>query len=100
MLEPKFKKGDYIINRKGRIMGIVSKLDSKGYYNFKFLYGGMFNTVFDTNIELVQINYQKFFDFCTDEEKEKLDEIIKEHKKTKAKKNATKQDKADKGKGK
>ena len=26
----------------------------------------------------LQVNYQKFFDLCTDEEKKKLDDIIKE----------------------
>jgi hypothetical protein len=31
----------------------------------------------------LQVNYQKFFDLCTEEEKKKLDEIIKNEKNSK-----------------
>jgi hypothetical protein len=38
MIEPLFKKGDYIINRKNTIensdMGIVKGITKKGYYEF------------------------------------------------------------------
>ena len=77
MIEPKFKKGDYIINRKSKDMGIVKDISAKGYYQFKLFYGGMFKQFKDNGYEL-QVNYQKFFDLCTDKEKEFFDKIIKE----------------------
>ena len=77
MIEPKFKKDDYIINRKSKDMGIVKDISAKGYYQFKLFYGGMFKQFKDNGYEL-QVNYQKFFDLCTDEEKENFDKIIKE----------------------
>lgn len=80
MIEPKFQKGDYIINRTCGDMGIVKGLTKKGYYQFEAYYGGMFKQlkdVKDKNYDL-QINYQKFYDLCTDEEKKKFDEILKE----------------------
>jgi len=78
MIEPKFNPGDYIINRTSGDMAIVDKVTSKGYYRFKAFYGSMFNEfkdVKDKNFDL-QINYQKFYDICNDEEKKKLDELI------------------------
>lgn len=81
-VEPIFEKGDYIINRNAGDMAIVKGVTKKGYYTFKEYYGGMFEDLKDLknyNYDL-QINYQKFFDKCTDEEKEKLDNIINEHK--------------------
>jgi len=80
MIEPKFKKDDYIINRKGKVMGIVSKLDDKGYYHFKMCYGKVFDRFYDVKTEFLQINYQKFFDFCTDEERKTVDELLKRYK--------------------
>jgi hypothetical protein len=77
MIEPKFKKGDYIINRKSKDMGIVKDISAKGYYQFKLFYGGMFKQFKDNDYEL-QVNYQKFFNLCTDEEKENFDKLIKE----------------------
>ena len=84
MIEPKFQKGDYIVNRKDSFensdIGIVKKIKKKGYYQFSALYGGMFHElkdVSDKNYDL-QINYQKFYELCTDEEKKKFDEILKE----------------------
>ena len=77
MIESKFKKGDYIINRKSKDMGIIKDISTKGYYQFKVFYGGMFKRLKDDEYEL-QVNYQKFFDLCTNEEKENLDKIIKE----------------------
>ena len=77
MIEEKFKKGDYIINRRSKDIGIVKGVSAKGYYQFQVFYGGMFKHLKDEGYEL-QVNYQKFFDFCTDEEKKKFDDIIKE----------------------
>lgn len=80
MIEPKFQKGDYIINRVSGDMGIVKGITKKGYYQFSAFLGGMFNDLKDVknqNYDL-QINYQKFYDLCTDEEKKKLDDLIKE----------------------
>ena len=39
----------------------------------------MFDELKEEGYEL-QINYQKFYDLCTEEEKEKLDNIIKQKK--------------------
>ena len=79
-VEPKFKPGDYIINRSAGDMGIVDKVTPKNYYHFKVYYGAMFDELKDAKDKLydLQVNYQKFWDLCTDEEKEKLDEIVKE----------------------
>lgn len=77
MIEPKFQKGDYIINRTCGDMGIVKGITKKGYYQFEEYYGSMFKELKNKGYEL-QINYQKFYEPCTDEEKKKLDEIIKE----------------------
>jgi hypothetical protein len=79
MIEPKFQKGDYIINRTCGDMAIVKGLTKKGYYQFEAYYGGMFKQlkdVKDKNYDL-QINYQKFYELCDENEKKKLDEIIK-----------------------
>ena len=56
------------------------KAKNKNYYHFKAYYGSMFNELKDVKNKLydLQINYQKFFDLCTDEEKKKLDNMIKE----------------------
>ena len=80
MVEPIFKKGDYIINRVSSDMAIVKGVTKKNYYQFDAYYGGMFKELKDvknSNYDL-QVNYQKFFDLCTDEEKKKLDDMIKE----------------------
>lgn len=79
MIEPIFKKDDYIINRNSNDMGIVKGITKKGYYQFKEFVGGMFGELKGNNYEL-QINYQKFYDPCTEEEKKKLDDIIKQKK--------------------
>lgn len=80
MVEPKFKPQDYIINRNAGDMAIVDSVTTKGYYHFKVYYGDMFKKLKDVNNKLndLQVNYQKFWDFCTEEEKKKLDDIIKE----------------------
>lgn len=82
-MEAIFKSGDYIINRTSGDMGIVKGVTKKGYYQFKAYYGSMFKELKDVsskNFDL-QINYQKFYDLCNDEEKKKLDSIIEENKK-------------------
>ncbi len=78
MIEPKFKTGDYIINKSSGDMAIVDKITKKGYYHFKKYYGNMLHEFKDTKNPLfdLQINYQKFYDLCTDEEKKKFDELI------------------------
>lgn len=78
-VEPIFKPGDYIINRTSGDMAIIDKVTPKNYYHFKVYYGNMFKqlkNVKDNSYDL-QVNYQKFYDICNDEEKNKLDEIIK-----------------------
>ena len=82
MIEIKFKPGDYIINHKSNDMAIVKGVTKKGYYQFEAYYGGMFGDlkdVKDKNFDL-QVNYQKFYELCTDEEKKKLEDIIKQKK--------------------
>lgn len=82
MVEPIFKKGDYIINRTSGDMAIVKGVTKRGYYQFEAYYGSMFGDLKDVknkNFDL-QINYQKFYDLCTDDEKKKLDDIIKNKK--------------------
>lgn len=80
MVEPIFKKGDYIINRASGDMAIIKGVTKKNYYQFDAYYGAMFDALKDVknlNYDL-QVNYQKFYDLCTEEEKKKLDDIIKE----------------------
>ena len=77
---PKFNKDDYVINRASGNMGIIKGVTKKGYYQFKAYYSKMFdefNDVKNLNYDL-QINYQEFMDFCTDEEKQNLDKLMKE----------------------
>jgi hypothetical protein len=79
VIEPKFNKGDYIINHSSKDMAIVKGVTKKGYYQFEEYYSGMSKQLKDLKnmtFEL-QVNYQKFFELCNDEEKEKLNEIIK-----------------------
>lgn len=78
-IEPIFKKGDYIINRNACDMAIIDSITPKGYYHFKEYYSAMFNELRDAKNKLndLQINYQKFWDLCTDEEKNKLNKLIK-----------------------
>lgn len=80
-IEPKFKKGDYIINHNAGDMAIVDKITPKNYYIFKIYYSEMFHEIKDLKkypYEL-QVNYQKFWELCTDDEKKTLDKIIKEN---------------------
>jgi hypothetical protein len=77
-IEPKFKKGDYIINHASGDIGIVKGVTKKGYYTFKAYLGGMFGWL-DLGDHELQINYQKFYDLCTDDEKKVIDKAIKEN---------------------
>lgn len=77
-MEPKFKENDYIINHASGDMAIIDSVTQKGYYHFKVYYSGMLEEFRDAKSKLndLQVNYQKFWDFCTDNEKKKLDGII------------------------
>ena len=79
-IEPIFKKGDYIINHTSGDMAIIDSVTPKNYYHFKAYYGSMFDELKDVKNKLndLQINYQKFYELCNEEEKKKMDEIIKE----------------------
>ena len=79
MIEPKFKKGDYIINRTAGDMAIVKNVTKKNYYQFSVYYGAMFNKLMDLDkyVYELQVNYQTFWDLCNNEEKNELDRIRK-----------------------
>lgn len=81
-IEPIFKEGDYITNRTTGDMAIVKGVTKKGYYQFKVYYGNMFHELKDVKNKYfdLQINYQKFYNLCNDDEKKKLDNIIKKNK--------------------
>lgn len=76
MLEEKFKKGDYIINRACGDMAVYDKVDKKGYMHFKYYYSGLFGELRDCTVYTMQINYQKFYELCDDGEKGKMDRVI------------------------
>lgn len=80
--DTKFNPGDYIINRHAGDMAIVDKITKKGYYHFKEYLEGFDDELRDAKNSLndLQINYQKFWDLCTEEEKKKLDDAIKKKK--------------------
>lgn len=82
-IEPKFKEDDYIINHTSGDMAIIKGLNKKGYYTFKEYYGGMFEELKDAKNYTLQKNYQKFFELCDEDEKKKLNEIIKTKNKVK-----------------
>jgi len=79
-VEPIFKPGDYITNRTSGDLAIVDKITPKNYYRFKAYYGNMFHELKDVKNKYfeLQVNYQEFYDLCNEEEKEKLDKIIKD----------------------
>lgn len=82
MVEPKFKPGDYITNRKSGDLAIVKGVTKKNYYQFEAYYGAMFGELKDVKDKLfdLQVNYQKFYELCNEEEKKKLNEIIEKSK--------------------
>lgn len=79
-VEPIFKPGDYIINKSAGDIAIVDKITKKGYYHFKAYYGAMLDELRDPKNSLndLQINYQKFWEECNEEEKNKLNTMLKE----------------------
>ena len=80
MIEPKFNKDDYIVNRSSGDIGIVKGISKKGYYQFKAFYNGMTKDLKDLNeynYEL-QVNYQKFWEPCNEDERKIIDNAIKE----------------------
>ena len=63
-------------------MAVIKGITKKGYYQFSAYYDNMFKELKDLKnytYEL-QINYQKFWDFCNENEKNKLDNIINANK--------------------
>lgn len=80
IIEPKFKKDDYIISHTSGDLAIVKGITKKGYYQFKAYYDAMFDELKDVkNLTYeLQVNYQNFFELCNDDEKKKLDIILKE----------------------
>ena len=82
MIDPKFGPGDYITNRYAGDIAIVDSITKKGYYHFKAYLRGFSGELKDVKNKLndLQINYQKFWDLCTEDEKRKLDETIKNKK--------------------
>lgn len=85
IIEPKFVKGDYVINRSCGSIGIIKGITKKGYYQFSAYYDGMFHRMKDVKNENhdLQVNYQKFWDICKDEERNRLDELIEKDKEEK-----------------
>lgn len=80
IFKEKFKKGDYIINRKCGDIAVYDKCDDKGYMHFKHYYGDMFKKLKDCKVYTMQINYQKFYDLCNEEEINKMNELVKNEK--------------------
>lgn len=74
--KPKFKKNDYIKNIYNRGFGIVSHIDKKGYYHFKYFYGPMFGEFKDTNTFTLQTNYDNSYELMNDGEIKKFNEMI------------------------
>ena len=77
-MDPIFKKGDYIINHCSGDIAIVSKVDKKNYYHFEAYYSEMFHELKDLkNMPYtLQVNYQKFFEPCTEEEKSFINSLL------------------------
>lgn len=88
-MESKFKEGDYIIHRNVGDMMVLKKIDEKGYMHFSYYYCTWDKAMIQRNgNNTMHMSYQKFLDFCTDEEKALMDKYIAEDKeKKKAKKN-------------
>ena len=80
VIEPKFNKGDYIINHSSGDIAKIKGISKKGYYQFEAYYSGMSKQLKDLkNLTFeLQVNYQKFYELCNDEEREKLEHAIKE----------------------
>ena len=80
MIEEKFKKGDYIISHHCGDMAVYDKIDKKGYMHFKHYYNAMFHSFNNVKEYTMHINYQKYYDLCSEAEKEALDKLIKDYK--------------------
>lgn len=78
-VEPKFNSGDYIINRSSGDIGVIDKVTPRNYYHFKAYYSAMFDELKDVTNKLydLQVDYQKFFDLCTEEEIDKMNKMLK-----------------------
>lgn len=76
MAEPKYRKGDYIINRKSKDIAIVKGIDKKGYYHFSAYLSGMFGTLKDADNTTLYHSYQQFFEPCNDDERKIIDDAI------------------------
>lgn len=72
-MEPRFKKGDYMINRSSGDIGIVDSI-KKNYYHFKAYYRGMTRKVESYDVTL-QVYYDQFYEPCTDDEKKIIDDL-------------------------
>lgn len=72
----KFNPGDYIINRKCGDMAVFDKVDKNGYLHFEKYYSKMGNYFKDVKKYTLQINYQKFFDNCTEEEIKLFNDVL------------------------
>ncbi len=94
VIEEKFKKGDYIVNRSAGDMAVFDKIDKKGFMSFKIYYGSMFSHVKSKDYTLYSY-YQKFFDICNEEEKAIFDYIIEDYNKNPDKYELTMSDKVD-----
>ena len=80
MIEPKFKKGDYVINRFCGDIAIIKGYTKNIYYTFDAYYSGMlhkFKNVKDKN-QIMMFHYQTAFDLCNEDERKELDKLIKE----------------------
>lgn len=80
--EPLFKEDDYIASKWSGDMAIIKGVTKKGYYSFKAYYSAMFDELKDLKkykYEL-QVDYQESWHLATEEEKKKLDKIIKDAK--------------------
>ena len=76
MEEPKYGKGDYIINRKSKDIAIVKEVDKKGYYHFSAYLSGMFGTLKEADKTFLFFTYQQFFEPCNDDERKIIDNAI------------------------
>lgn len=85
-VECKFKQGDYIINRAVGDMMVLKKVDEKNYMHFAYYYSTWDKGMIQRNgNNTMQVDYQKFLDWCNEDEKSLMDKYIKEDKEKKKK---------------
>lgn len=77
-MEPIFKAGDYITNKSSGDIAIVKGVTKKCYYEFKAYYSSMLNELKDVSDPKhnLQIHYQKFFELCGEDERQKINTLI------------------------